>query len=180
MDSRQLLLHVVSKTEYVEPGYLLFVRDGSLMAVPFDANQRRLSSEAMRLADDVDYNKSVGYAAFPSSQNGILGYSPGSLNRGRLTWFNRSGKVLSTLGKSEGYIEVPRLSPRGDKLALLRGDSRESGEADIWTYDLNRGGVETRITSDRTPHFFPTWSPAGDQIAFASRRAGSWGIYVLP
>jgi eukaryotic-like serine/threonine-protein kinase len=37
--------------------------------------------------------------------------------------------------------------------------------------------VETRITSDRTPHYFPTWSPAGDKIAFASQRDGSWGIY---
>jgi Tol biopolymer transport system component len=93
-----------------------------------------------------------------------------------LTWFDRNGKVLSTLGQVGRWLEAPRLSPRGDKLALLSGDS--SGEADIWTYDLNRGGVETRITADRTLHYFPTWSPAGDKLAFASQRDGSWGVYV--
>src|SRR5437868_5594705 len=145
-DSRQLLLHVVSRTEYVDPGYVLFVRDGSLMAVPFDTDHRRLRGEAMRLADDVDYNKSFGYAGFTFSQNGILAYYPGSLNRGRLTWFARNGKVLSTIGQSRGYMEARRLSPRGERLAVLRGESRTSGDADVWTYDLSRGGVEPRIT----------------------------------
>jgi len=176
IDSRQLLLHVVSRAEYVEPGYLLFVRDGSLMAVPFDASHRRLSGEAMRIADDVNYNKVYGYAGFTVSQNGVLAYF-NPLSRGRLTLFDRGGRVLSTIGEF-AYFAAPRLSPHGDRLAVLRGDSLEAGDSDVWVYDLTRGGVETRVTSDRTPHLFPTWSPVGDRIAFASTRDSSWGIYV--
>jgi hypothetical protein len=51
----------------------------------------------------VDYYKSVGYGGFTSSQNGILVYTQGSLSRSQLTWFDRGGKVLSTMGAAWLY-----------------------------------------------------------------------------
>ena len=62
---------------YVRPGYLLFVRQGTIMALPFDADRLRVSGEAVPVATQVDFNAAQARGQFSASPNGVLAYSPG-------------------------------------------------------------------------------------------------------
>ena len=81
-------------------GHLLFVRQGTLFAQMFDANQLRLSGDAIPIADPIAGTPAAGSSAFAVSENGVLMYVTGSgvVNVSQLTWFDRSGKSLGSVG----------------------------------------------------------------------------------
>ena len=157
---------------YAPPGYLLFVRDRTLVAQPFDAKAMKASGEPLPLADQISIN-STGLARFSVSRDGVLAYRTGQ-STSRMVWIDRSGKELGTLGDPSVYGE-PDLSPSGDRLAFAMRDARAS-KWDIWIRDLARG-VNSRFTFASGDSFAPLWSPRGDKIVFTSEREGSFGLY---
>jgi dipeptidyl aminopeptidase/acylaminoacyl peptidase len=154
---------------YSSPGYLLFARDRTLMAQPFDAGKLQTTGDAIPIAEQVDSNG--GRAAqnqFSISQNGVLAYTSGVTGgSGRLTWFDRSGKVAGTLG-APNVTYWGAISPDGMTVAVDRTDQ---GLTDIWLHDLTRG-TATRFTFGPTNNEFPVWSTDGSHIAFYSVRDG--------
>ena len=92
----------------------------------------------------------------------------------QLTMFDRTGKVVRTIGEP-AQIGQPAFSPDGKKLAFVRNNI-EAGNANIWTVDLENG-KETQITNDSFPHNNPTWSPGGKHIAYQSNRGTYTSIY---
>jgi Tol biopolymer transport system component len=132
-----------SYAQYVEPGYLLFVKDGTLLAQRFDAATGAVAGEPLAIAEPVAAFQTVGWAAFAASANGTLAYAaPG--DRARLVWFDRSGRA-QPLESTASALWV-RFSADGKSALFNRPDPR-SGNLDIWALDLGRG-VETRLTSD--------------------------------
>jgi hypothetical protein len=105
----------------------------------------------------------LGTAAFASSPTGVLVYgdAPGSQSN-RLTWFDRSGKVLGTVGDPAAYAN-PRLSPDGKRIAVEIVDV--SGNRDIWLMEVARG-VPVRFTFDPGRDVSPVWSPDGQTIVW--------------
>ena len=105
------------------------------------------------------------------SKNGTLVYaSGGSLNPPQLTWFDRAGKPLGTLGESRMDAN-PSLSPDEHQVAVaLRRASPEN--LDIWTIDAapNLPSRPSRVTTDPQPEGWPVWSPKGTEIVFGSAR----------
>jgi len=163
-----------SRAEYAEPGYLLFVRDGTLMAQAFDPGSKKLGAEPFPVADGV-FGETSGNADFSASANGVLAFR-GSRGGGtsRIVWFDRSGKELETVGAPGNYSEaIP--SPDGTRLAISIGDTR-TGTEDIWIRDIARG-VTSRFTFDAGIDIWPVWSPDGNWIAFASNRGGAFAVY---
>jgi Tol biopolymer transport system component len=156
-------------------GYILFVRGGNgqnslgtLMAQPFDNRKLELSGDAVPVAEQVS---NVGFSA---SATGVLVYGIGALNlpqganntvQGQLTWFDRDGKVVSTVGEP-GAWQTLSLSPDNTKLAFSRG---VQGNTDVWVYEFARG-VTTRLTSNPALDFSPVWSADGSRIVFFSAR----------
>ena len=176
LDSKEtkLLLNEQSFARYAPPGYLLFQRDGTLMAQPFDAAAIQLTGEAFPVAEQVQVNTANGRTAFDVSQNGVLVYrSSGGLNT-QLAWFDRGGKELSRIGEPGGYIS-PKLSPDGKRVAVYRTTGTGS-PGDIWVNDLARN-TQTRLTFDAADDSAPIWSPDGSRIVFASNRNGAYGLY---
>jgi serine/threonine protein kinase len=112
-----------SRTIYVAPGYLLFVRDGTLMAQSFDTGKLETTGDAVPVAEQVDVtNAGVGVALgyFAASQNGVLVYSSGrALGSVQLTWFDRTGRELDTVG-TPGQVGGFSLAPDGTRVALVR------------------------------------------------------------
>ena len=93
-------------------GWLLTVRDTSLLAFPFDAARVAVRDEPVRVADDVNFDLGVWRGSFTASANGVLAYQMAQAGiGGQLTWCDLSGRRLSTIGeKSEAY--APQLSRR--------------------------------------------------------------------
>jgi Tol biopolymer transport system component/tRNA A-37 threonylcarbamoyl transferase component Bud32 len=160
---------------YAPPGYLLFVRDRTLVAQRFDAGALKTQGEAVPLAERIGTN-SVGLALFSVSRDGTLAYRAGE-SGSRLLWIDRSGRELDSLGEPGEYGD-PALSPAGDRLAHNLDDPR-SGKTDIWIRDLGRG-VSSRFTFGAGNNICPMWSPDGRTVVFSSNRNGNYDLFEKP
>jgi eukaryotic-like serine/threonine-protein kinase len=174
----QNLLNAVSRVAYAS-GYLLFVRQGTLVAQPFDPDKLKLTGEPITIAEhvaDVGENHEFDFSV---SDNGLLSYQSGNPTS-QLTWFDRSGKQIGTVGEPDNYVHVA-LSPdqRHAAVELLDADARNG---DVWLFDLTRG-TPARLTFDPQWDFEPQWSRDGSQIVFSSNRSGGGekvNIYERP
>jgi Tol biopolymer transport system component len=170
---RKLILQAESNVAYSPPGYLVFWRDGNLMAQRFDAKRLELAGDVLPIAEDVQYIWDRSEASFSISQNGVLAYRAGAGGMPRLVWYDRSGKQLGSVGDPD-FLWGPRLSPDGQRLAVSAYALR-SHTPDIWVYELSRN-VRTRFTFDSGG--CPLWSPDGSRIVLCSARKGQSDLYI--
>ena len=170
------LLHIHSSTIYAPPGYLLFVRENTLMAQAFDADTLDLKGDAFPVAEQAVRNPIIGRAMFSVSENGVLVMRGGGFTNNQLIWFDRAGKQLGALTPPGGY-SAPALSPDDKTVAVGRADLLTGTAADIWLIDLQRG-TQIRLTTDPASDSYAAWSPTGDRVAFLSTRNGKSSIYV--
>jgi dipeptidyl aminopeptidase/acylaminoacyl peptidase len=168
------IMEIDSRVAYCPPGYLLFARDGTLLAQPFDAEALRATGDPIPISDNVWFFRSTGTAAFSVSENGSVVYQAGPTPAG-LTWRDRSGREIGAVGAPALYGR-PRLSPDGMSIAVEVADSR-IGNRDIWIYDGQRG-LARRFTANPVDAVSAVWSPGGDRIAFASGGESALDISV--
>jgi eukaryotic-like serine/threonine-protein kinase len=142
------------------PDQLLFVRDGRLLAQPFDARQLKLSGDPVTVAEQVGTFLDAGL--FSASANGILAYIAGRSYEGQLAWFDQKGRRLGTIGEPGLYLSVA-LSPDGTRAVV----SRLAAQMNLWLIDLSRG-TSSRFTFGPSSAMCGTWSPDGSRIVFAS------------
>jgi Tol biopolymer transport system component len=170
-----LLLPSAANAVYAPPGYLLYLRQQSLMAQPFDAGQLRFTGKAVVVAEEVDRLPNIGQGGFSASDDGVLVYtSRTQTGFPQLTWFDRSGKPTGTLGTPAG-MQWPAISPDGKVVAVDQQDPvKESQE--LWLHDVARG-VSSRFTFNLALSRYAVWSPDGSHLAFVSNRDGAFKIY---
>ena len=169
LDSREYKLILKGDTNAVYgSGHLLFYRDGSLLAQPFDEQSLQLSGDATPVAEQVQMNLAEVKGSFSISSNGILVYQSGSTGGtvSQLLWFDRDGKKANTTEPVFGAN--PRLSPDGQRIAVMAFDT-QAGSTDLWLYDsaLSR---KSRFTFDPAFDSNPVWSPDGHWLVFSSDR----------
>jgi eukaryotic-like serine/threonine-protein kinase len=164
-----------SRVAYAPPGYLLYLREGTLLGQPFDAEKLRLVGEPFQVAERLDYFKATGYGAFSVSESGVLSYVAGE-PISKMVWLNRSGGEIGSIGAPGAYKRL-RLSPDGRKVAVeIRGNAR-TGTADLWIYESSRD-LTTRFTFDpETTEWSPVWSPDGRRLVFSVDGDGPPHLY---
>jgi Tol biopolymer transport system component len=175
LDSKETrrLISAESNVSYAPPGFLVYGRDETLMAQPFDAGKLRITGDPFPVAEHVRPSRFVpSEFEFSVSQNGILVYSSGGSSNIQLAWHNRDGKRLASVGEPDAYRQIA-LSPDEKLLAVERPD-RTKNVLNVWSLELS-SGIFTRLTFSNDAD--PVWSPDGREVLFMSQRQGKSGLY---
>jgi serine/threonine-protein kinase len=157
---------------YSATGHLVYARDASLLAVPFDLNALELSGTPVPVLESVATFPSTGAALFAISSNGSLLYAPGGelgTDR-RVLLVDRDGETQPLIDTPRMFGE-PRLSPDGSSLAM----QIDGANISLWAYDISHGTL-MRLTS-RFDNASPVWAPTGDRLAYLSARDFPHHIY---
>src|SRR5688572_25432559 len=92
-----------------------------------------------------------------------------------LTWVDRSGEVLETIGAPGEYRGLD-VSPDGRRVAA---HSHAGAGGDVWLFE--RDGEGRRLVADATgvqDNAHPIFSPDGTRVVYSSQRDGAFGLYV--
>jgi Tol biopolymer transport system component len=163
--SRKLLLRARSNVEYAN-GYLLYAREKTLVAQPFDASKLELTGDPIPVTQDIQYAADFFRAIFSVSNDGTLVYASGSADvKSTMFEYDRSGKQGRQIGEPEYFRQVA-VSSDGKRLAFTIED-HNSGISNIWLQDAD-GNVRTRFTFCTSDCGEPTWSHDGTKIAYTS------------
>jgi Tol biopolymer transport system component len=178
----RVLVQGGTSPRYAATGYLLFARDKTLLAAPFDLRSLQLTGEPFPVVEGLDVAVYGSYriARFDLSPNGTLAYlvdRPVARN-GQLVFVDRQGKATAAFEETGTYL-VPRISPDGARVAYAAIDD-QSGQRDVWVGDLKRG-TRTRLTLAKGASTDPIWTPDGQGVTYASTRdQGSLALYTSP
>ena len=148
------------------PGHVLFLRQGTLMAQPFDPDDGRTIGEMFPLAERVGNVTGTGLGQFTASESGALAYSSSGGSRREVFWTNRTGKQVGQAFEAGDWSDF-RLSP--DETRVF--SSVEAGNQDIWVRDIVRG-LRTRVSFDAGQDNLPIWSADGLRVLWPSNREG--------
>jgi Tol biopolymer transport system component len=167
---RHPLVNSSGNAAYVEPGYLLYLHDRTLVAQKFDLRRYAVSGEPHLINEEVMYFPQVFRAVFSASGAGVLVTQDGkSVVLSQLTWFDRSGKEVGILGAPGAYNNV-RLSPDDRSVAEDQTDV-DGRNIDVWVLGSN---APRRLTFDPALDQAPIWSPNGKQVLYDwTRSAGN-------
>jgi serine/threonine-protein kinase len=169
----RLLVQGGAAPRYAASGHVVFVRQGSLWAVPFDVSRLQATGSPVYLLDGVRAEAPMA-PQYTLASNGTLVYAPGAASANlEMVFVDRQGTVKPA-GAPARVCGTFRLSPDGRRLAVtIHGTSD-----DIWIYDLVRGTF-SRLTMEGS-NDYPLWTPDGARVVFASSRGGPSSLSWMP
>jgi serine/threonine protein kinase/Tol biopolymer transport system component len=179
--ARKVLIDGGADARYVPTGHLVYVRRGTLMAVPFDADRAEVTGKPVGLLEDVMQAARIqpvqidsGAGQFAVSNSGSLAYVSGGIyrqDRWSLVWADRSGHVDPLQVPAGAYI-APRLSPDGKRVAF----GTSSGDWDLAIYDVSRGLVaHLPMPEDQS---VPVWTPDSSMVVFTSSLSDGGKLFI--
>ena len=189
LDSKEHTRVMPSETRaaYVEPGYLVFLRESAAYARRFALASMTVSGDPIRIADNLIANAPNGQGPFASSPNGVLAYLHGvrelaalggiaglnpSTAQSQLLWMSQNGGMTDVVGPPGTYRGI-EVSPDGTRVAVHR---HEGSGGNVLV--LEPKNAVTTLTFDASRDSSnPIWSPLGDRIVYSARVNGKWGLY---
>jgi Tol biopolymer transport system component len=162
----RLLFRSLTNAVYAS-GFVLFARGSQLMAQKFDPSAGKLNGDPQVLANGVANDLSTWHMDASVSDNGLLVMGSGGKPDWQLIWVDREGKRIGVVADKLSNLQLARLSPQGDRVAL----QIDTGTNDLWVFDFARG-IRTRLTFGPVSNNHPVWSPDGKWIAYGSDRGG--------
>jgi len=178
--SRTAVASLDASPVFAEPGWLLYARQGVLVALPFDTKALKVSGDPVMLSDEPSMilDPATSWTAAHSvsvSESGSLGYYSASSQNTIATWYDANGAPAGSLKLPPGHYESITISPDGTHGALVRSTS--PSESDVWLVELTRGGA-TPLSSGRGRNDNPVWSPDGARVVWAADRNGPQDFFV--
>ena len=172
---RKVLHRGGSYGRWVPSGHLVYVREHTIFARPFDIRKMETTGSPAPIVQGVTTSDASGGAQISFSDTGLLAYVSGAIGVPQypVKMMDRVG-VVSTLWEEPGTYANPRLSPDGRRLSMT---VLRDGNWDVWVYDLERK-VATRLTFHDGYDGDQVWSPDGKYIAFSSDRDGRENPYI--
>jgi Tol biopolymer transport system component/predicted Ser/Thr protein kinase len=171
--TKKFLVNSESNGIYAPPGYLLWVNGDALFGQAFNPIRLELHGQPFTVAERV--GRSTAFqSAVSASLSGALAYAGAVARIGTLTWFDRSGNPLGTVGQTGDYVDF-RLAPDEKRLAASLGDPK-SNNPDIWLTDLVPGRT-SRFTFGPGLNAAAVWSPDGTRLVFRKIAGGLIEFY---
>ncbi len=154
---------------YLPSGHVVYMHDGTLFAIPFNAERLEAAGTAVPVIEEVIAAPLSAGAQFAFSNRGSLVYSPGrdAPMLMSIQWLDRNGR-LSPLRAVPGTYRNLLFSPDGTRLAI---HLIEGKVPDIWVYEWGRDTM-SRLTFDATRGAYPVWCPDRGCVAYMSARDG--------
>jgi eukaryotic-like serine/threonine-protein kinase len=170
---RKLLLRNGAAGEFLPPDHLLFVKGETLLSQRLDVGRAELVGEPEAVARPVLRADVAAFRdLFTVSRSGTVVFRPGSAER-RLTWLDRRGNVVKTVGPPRVIMNVSLSSD--DRLGGFTSRSIETGLQSIWIVDLDRD-VATPFAD---LGWLPIFSPDGRTV-FYRYEGETYGIRRKP
>jgi serine/threonine-protein kinase len=167
---------------YVPSGHLVFYREGTIMAAPFDLDRLELAGPAVPVVENVAATRDRAGAQFSVSPAGTLAYLLGSTTENnQIVWLDERG-IEEPISERPMVFRGLSLSPDGSQAAIVRSadesDTQPFGPGELWVLDIERD-VPRRLTRGRHD-VEPAWHPGGQWIAFCSNRHdGAMNLYRI-
>ena len=154
---------------FVEPGFLVYVRDSNLMLHPFDPEALELTGDPEPIATDVHFDWSRLFLQLDIVASGTLVYGETpELSGVRLGLLDRQGK--QTLVPAEPLnMSRARLSPDG--LRAAASIRKKDGSQSVVLIDLERG-IRIPVNPPGTYASHAAWSGDGKRLALETLSPG--------
>ncbi len=164
------LFRCQSEARYLDPGYIMYLKDRNLVVQRFDVDTLERSGDPIPLAQAVQFNLYRLTGAFTLAGRGPMAFFSGdTFEASRLAWFDLDGNEVGRLGTPGSFVGTPRISPDGRRAVVsMRGE-----RFDLWMIDTATG-VRTRFTLGPEQAAFPAWSPDGRQVAYGDGSGRVW------
>jgi serine/threonine-protein kinase len=176
---RKTLVKAGSDGRYVSTGHIVYMIEGTMMAVPFDARTMEVTAGPVPVVEGIRRSSpGVGNASqFDVSTTGVLVYVPGPARSGQddVFLYGRQGETTA-LKLPPGSYAYPRVSPDGKRIAL---ETNYGKEVAVSLYDLSGTSSLRRLTFGGNNRL-PIWSADGNRVAFQSDREGDRAIFWQP
>jgi len=154
-------------------GFLLFVRDSTLMAQEFDAASGTVKGAPRATREVVQLDRSTWNATITAAENGVLVYGLGGRSGNcRVSWYERSGARTKALS-SFGNLLAIDLSPDDRRLVM---EWQQTPLADDWIIDVATG-TRSRVTTGPDDETSPIWLSDGKRVAYGARQSEKYSIY---
>jgi len=147
-------------------GHVLFVRDDTLMALPFDADRLVAIGEPSTVATGVG---SFRDGAFFFAAGNALVYRE-AVPQFQLTWFDRRGAAQGVVGEPAEFGGAT-LSPDATRVAIWRPSQLGRSSRELWLVDVVRN-TSTRFATDPEGDM-PAWSADGRELYFVLGTRGA-------
>jgi Tol biopolymer transport system component/predicted Ser/Thr protein kinase len=160
------LFEALSHAQWVDPGWVLFIREGTLLAQRVDLDTRTAVGEPVSVAGPVAYSAATGWGDFTASRTGAVAFqSRRDVNH--LLWFDNGGRELGRVGTPGAYFTIA-LSP-DDRRLLFARLRPELGTYDIWSMDFSRTpATESQMTTSPGMETGEVWLPGGREMLFSA------------
>jgi serine/threonine protein kinase len=179
----RILLEDAADARYIASGHLAFLRQGTLMLVPFDASRLEITGQPSPAIENIAQALNTGYTGtntasgqFSISASGSLVFASGGILPDRensLVWVDQQGNAEPIASFKAPFVAA-RLSPDGRRIAY----QTLGKETQVWIYDLNRG-TAARLTSEGLAARV-TWTPDSRRVVFGWSKTAATNLYWQP